>query len=43
MGAQSEIFEKEQKIEALLNEIFKILNVTKTDSNEDTAHRVAKM
>ena len=43
MVAQSEIFEKEQKIEALLNEIFKILNVTKTDSNEDTAHRVAKM
>ena len=43
MVAQSEIIKKEQKIEELLNEIFKILNVTKTDSNEDTAHRVAKM
>ena len=43
MVAQSEIIKKEQKIEELLNKIFKILNVTKTASNEDTAHRVAKM
>lgn len=43
MVAQSEIQNKEQKIEAMLGEIFKILNVTPTESNKDTAHRVAKM
>lgn len=34
---------KEEKIEALLREIFSTLNVVDTESNHDTARRVAKM
>ena len=43
MITHTEKLNKEQKIEALLNEAFKILNVTPTESNSDTASRIARM